>query len=108
MVKLGQVAQLVDDEVVLHVAGEEEDFIVEVEVPPLRAAPPAALTILNKHFFPTKAVKGIEVTEPRVHQHTRGLFVFLVVMFVAPMQHEPILPYTKNPRIAAGIFFGVP
>jgi len=59
--------QLVDDEIVLELLREKEDFVVKVEVAALARAAPATFGVFDKHLFVLVAVKGVKERESRVY-----------------------------------------
>jgi hypothetical protein len=67
VVEVDQVAQLVDDYVVAHVGREKEHAVRKIEVPPFRAAAPAAFVIFDKNFPQRHFVQRIKMRQPRVH-----------------------------------------
>ena len=75
MVEFDEVAKLVDDDVVGYCGWEEDDFVVEIEVPFFRTAAPAAFVVFDKYFFDGQVIELVEIGKPRVHEGTRGFFV---------------------------------
>lgn len=50
MVEFLEVAEFMDDEVVLRFGSKGDDFVVKVEVPFTRTAPPPGALIFDKYF----------------------------------------------------------
>ena len=80
MVELGEMAELVDDDVVGKCGRQEEELVAEIKIPLLRAAPPAGLLIANRDSLVCESVVCISVRESFVHKRTRSLPVREVVL----------------------------
>ena len=86
VIKLGQVAQLVDDDVVAQLLRQERHFVIKVEVAARRAGAPARPGVADKNFIVAVTVQLVVVAQTRVHHHPRRLAV-LGVMPLCPPPH---------------------
>ncbi len=73
-----EVAEFVDDQVVLGGWFEEEDAVAEIEVAAAGAAAPAGLLVADGDAAVGEFVVGIEMLKARMRQHARLFTVFLV------------------------------
>jgi hypothetical protein len=64
VIKLSQVTQLVDDDVVGMAGWEESQAITEIQIAFLGAAAPAGLLIADRDLLIFKSVKLIEILQP--------------------------------------------
>lgn len=79
VVKLRQVAEFVDDDIVAQRLRQERYFITKVEIPARRTASPSRLGIAYKNFFVRVAVDLIVISQPRMQEPPRPLAMFVVV-----------------------------
>src|SRR3989344_8517378 len=96
VVKLGKVAQLVDDDVVAQLLRQECDFVIKVEVAAGRAAAPARPGVADKYFAVGVAVHPVVVHQPRVHHRARRLAILGVMPFCPPPHHSNVLQNVRT------------
>src|SRR3989344_106650 len=87
MVKLAQVAQLVDHDVIQNLGRQKDKLVIKVEVALERAAPPPTFGVFDKHAAYRVAVVRVKKRQTRMDSHARLLFVLYVLLVVAPTQH---------------------
>ena len=80
VVHVVQVAQFVNDEIILKVFGEEYDAIAEIQVLLGRTAPPFCLLVLDENLVVGKVVVSIPVFEFCVNECAGLFFVFEIFL----------------------------
>ena len=61
MIQHAEVAEFVNNDVVGKARWKEHNFVIEVEVPFFRTAPPVRFMVLDENFPHPKAVHGVEM-----------------------------------------------
>lgn len=75
MIKVPEMTEFVNNNVIDQVRRKEKNLVVEIEIPFLRAATPARFMVFDKYFTQRMFVKGVEVGQPCMHEHPRLLLV---------------------------------
>jgi len=83
MVEFKKMAQLMHDDIVGNLLRKKENFVVEIEIPALGAASPAAFVVLYKYFAYGYAVELIEMCNACVHKLPRKFFMLKIVRAAA-------------------------
>lgn len=68
VVEFGEMAELVDDDVVGDIGRQKYQFVIEIKVPFFRTTPPPRFVILDKDLADPKSVVGIEMRDARPHE----------------------------------------
>lgn len=68
VIEFGKVAELVDDDVIGNVSRKKQNFVIEIEIPFLRAAAPSRFMILYENFTKLEFVYAIEVPDARMNK----------------------------------------
>ena len=79
VIEFTQVAELVHDDVIGNIGGQKYYFVIEIQVPFFRTAPPSRLVILDEYFADAELVHRIEMLYALVHQSARMFTHFHVL-----------------------------
>ena len=66
--EFGKVAELVDDDVVGNISWKKQHFVIEIEIPFLRAAAPSRFMIFYEDFTELESVYAIEMPDARMNK----------------------------------------
>lgn len=86
VIKLGEVAKLVDDDIVAKLLRQKRNFVIKIQIPPCRTAPPPRFGVANKNFVVRVAVEPIVMSQPGMHVPPHRL-AMLFVMVSPPAPH---------------------
>ena len=63
VIEFGEVAKLVDNDVIGNISRKKQYFVIEIDIPFLRATAPARLMVLYEHLSYFKSVDTIEMPD---------------------------------------------
>ncbi len=113
MVELADMAELMHDDVVGKVRRQERNAVVEIEIPPLRAASPSRLLAADADAAVSKIIKLVEMGEAFRRDLPRLFLVCKISLAVAPRDQrlgtygaeaeeaEHIYPLISSRRLSA-------
>lgn len=86
VIELGEMAELVDDDVVRYLGRQIDDLVVEIEIAFCRAASPPRFVVLDKNLSHTETIRGIEVPDALVYESACALAHAQILLSIAPPQ----------------------